>query len=176
MPIIATAGDSKTYAPAPAGVHQAVCVDVVDMGILEVTFNGETKKQHKVRLVWQIDELDPERAERFIVQKRYTLSLHEKANLRKDLESWRGKAFTHDELKGFDLEKLITVNAFVNVVQVGKDGKTYANLAAVMPLKKGTPKIEPQKYIRVKDRKADDGHGPIPDSELPELTDDDIPF
>jgi hypothetical protein len=27
----------------------------------------------------------------------------------------------------------------------------------------------------VKDRKPDDGHG-IPNSELPELTDDDIPF
>jgi hypothetical protein len=176
MPIIATAGDSKTYAPAPAGVHQAVCVDVVDMGLLEVTFNGKTKTQHKVRLVWQIDELDPERAERFIVHRRYTLSLHEKANLRKDLESWRGKAFTDDELKGFDLEdKLLGKNAFVNVVHVEKDGKIYANLAAVMPLKKGTPKIEPQKYIRVKDRKPDDGHG-IPNSELPELTDDDIPF
>jgi hypothetical protein len=177
MPIIATAGDSKTYAPAPAGVHQAVCVDVVDMGLLEVTFNGKTKTQHKVRIAWQIDEIDPERAERFLVQKRYTLSLHEKANLRKDLESWRGKAFSDDDLsKGFDIEKLIGVNAFMNVVHVIKGDKTYANVAAIMPLKKGAAKIEPQKYIRFKDRKPDDGHGPVPDSELPELTDDDIPF
>lgn len=33
MPIIATAGDSKSYTPAPEGTHQAVCVDVIDIGL-----------------------------------------------------------------------------------------------------------------------------------------------
>lgn len=32
MAIIATAGDSKSYTPAPEGTHQAVCVDVIDQG------------------------------------------------------------------------------------------------------------------------------------------------
>src|SRR5262245_30956548 len=105
MPIIATGGDSKTFAPAPAGVHQGVCVDVVDMGMLKVVWNGQTKEQHKIRIVWQIDEVmpDDEKERRFIVQKRYTLSLSDKANLRKDLEAWRGRSFTEDELKGFDV-------------------------------------------------------------------------
>lgn len=175
MPIIATAGEaSKSYAPAPSGVHHGVCVDVVDMGILEVTYAGATKKQHKVRLVWQIDETDPTTNERFIAQKRYTLSLSEKATLRKDLESWRGKAFTREEEMGFDLEKLIGINAFINVIQVQKEGKTYANVAVIMPLKKGMPKMEAEKYVRLKDRKPEDA--PPHDRIDSELTEDDIPF
>ncbi len=176
MAIVATAGDGKTFAPAPAGVHQGVCVDVVDMGVLEVTWKGEVKRQHKVRLAWQIDEARPEDGERFLVQKRYTLSLHEKANLRKELESWRGRAFTEDELKGFDLEKLLGVNCFVNIVHATKDGKTYANIASIMPLKKGMPKMEADKYVRFKDRQPEQNGGPVPENELPELTADDIPF
>lgn len=170
MPIIATAGEGKTFAPAPAGVHQGVCVDVVDMGMLEVKWAGETKKQHKVRIVWQIDEA-MEDGKRFIVQKRYTLSLHEKANLRKDLEAWRAKAFTAEELP-FDIERLLGVNCFLNVVHAHKDGKTYANVASIMPLKKGMPKMDPEGYQRVKDRDAQ-AH---PDDDIPQLTDDDIGF
>jgi hypothetical protein len=175
MPIIATAGDSKTFAPAPAGLHQGVCVDVVDMGVLEVTYAGQTKKQHKVRLVWQLDE-NMEDGKPFIVQKRYTLSLHEKAALRKELESWRGKAFTREEEMGFDLERLIGVNCFLNVVHVTKEGKTYANVASVVPLKKGLPTISVKDYIRVKDREPEDAAQSNAHEMVSNLTDDDIPF
>lgn len=172
MPIIATAGDSKTFEPAPAGLHQAVCVDVVDMGILEVTYAGNTKKQHKIRVVWQLDET-MEDGKPFIVQKRYTLSLHEKATLRKELEGWRGKPFTRDEEMGFDVERLIGVNCFINVVHTAKEGKTYANVAGIVPLKKGMPAISSRDYVRVKDREqTDTTHEQVTD----ELTADDIPF
>lgn len=174
MAIMATAGDTKAFTPAPAGLHHGVCVDVVDMGWLEVTYAGKTKKQHKVRLVWQIDEA-MEDGRRYIVQKRYTLSLHEKAALRHDLESWRGRAFTDDELGGFDLEKLLGVNAFLNVVQVQKSGSVYANVASVVPLKKGMAKMVPEAYVRVKDR-TEQQLSDEPTTELPELTADDIPF
>lgn len=176
MPIIATAGDTREFTPAPAGLHQAVCVDVVDMGILEVTYAGVTKKQHKIRLVWQIDE-PMEDGKRFIVQKRYTLSLHEKSTLRKELESWRGKAFTREEEMGFDLERLIDVNCFLNIVHSQKEGKTYANVASVVPLKKGMPLIHSEGYIRVQDRDAAQQQSANEhDGISRELTDDDIPF
>ena len=55
MAIIATKPNSNgTYTPAPEGVHDAVCCDVADLGIVETTWQGETKSQHKVRLVWQL--------------------------------------------------------------------------------------------------------------------------
>jgi hypothetical protein len=172
VPIIATAGEQREFTPAPAGLHQAVCVDVVDLGMLEVTYGGKTKQQHKVRVVWQIDE-SMDDGKRFIVQKRYTLSLSEKATLRKDLESWRGKPFTRDEEMGFDLERLIGVNCFLNVVHASRDGKTYANVASVVPLKRGMPTIAAENYVRVKDRT--EGSSSSHD-EMSTVLDDDIPF
>ena len=52
----------------------------------------------------------------FLISRRYSLSLHEKSSLRRDLESWRGRAFTQEELRGFDLEVLIGVGCLVSVV------------------------------------------------------------
>lgn len=168
MAIMATAGSGTVFKPAPAGLHQAVCCDVVDMGVLEVTYAGKTKRQHKVRVVWQIDE-DMDDGKPFIVQKRYTLSLHEKSNLRKELESWRGRLFTDDELAGFDLEKLLSANAQLNIQHVQKGGETYANVVSIVPLGKGMQKLEVRDYVRVKDRTdGQDDHEP--------LTVEDIPF
>ncbi len=57
MAIVAKAtGGGGTFEPAPAGVHSAVCVDVVDLGIVEATYEGKTTKKHKIRVVWQIGE------------------------------------------------------------------------------------------------------------------------
>lgn len=170
MAIIATAGDSKSFTPAPSGVHQAVCVDCIDKGLLEVTYAGKTKKQHKIVLAWQIDDLRDD-GKRFLVFKRYTCSLNEKATLRKDLESWRGRAFTRDEEMGFDVETVIGANALVNVQHNHVSDKTYANVVAVMPLAKGMAKLMAQDYVREKDR----SETPQDEHSAP-ITDDDIPF
>lgn len=176
MPIIAKRTSSNEFVPAPSGAHAAVCVDVVDLGILEVNYGGKTKKQHKIRVVWQISENMGD-GKPFIVQKRYTLSLHEKAGLTKDLESWRGRSFTEEEANGFDVETIIGVPCMVNVIQQQKEGSTYANITAVMRLPKGMTILNVRDYIRVKDRKPEDG----PQSEQGEpigwgITDDDVPF
>lgn len=172
MALMVTAGDSKSYTPAPSGVHQAVCVDVIDKGILEVTYAGKTKKQHKLSLAWQIDETRDD-GKRHLVYKRYTASLNEKATLRKDLESWRGRAFTREEEMGFDVESIIGANCLLNVQHNTNGDKTYANVVAVMPLHKGMTKLGVLDYVREKDRTetpaGDENHNQP-------LTDDDIPF
>ena len=48
MPIIAKRPESN-LAPCPEGLHQAVCVDVVDLGIQQTPWCDK----HQVRLVWQ---------------------------------------------------------------------------------------------------------------------------
>ena len=106
----------------------------------------EGKVQHKVVVAWELDQRieNPEseyNGKRFVQSKRYTMSLHEKSSLRKDLESWRGRAFTAEELQGFDLEKLIGACCLMSIVHAEKDGKTYANLSAIMALPKGTEKL-----------------------------------
>lgn len=168
MPIIAKRTE-RSFIPCPAGLHPAVCVDVVDLGVLKVTFSNETKVQHKCKIVWQTADEMPD-GKPFLVQRRYTLSLSEKSSLRKDLESWRGKPFTDEELDGFDLEKLIGANCQLNVVHDQKNGDTYANVTTVVPLGRGMVKIKPRDYIRVQDRDPRDGAAKT------EITDEDIPF
>jgi hypothetical protein len=172
MPIIAKAGASFT--PAPAGTHCAVCVDVIDLGVVEVNYLGKVRKQHKIVIAWQIDET-MEDGKPFLVRRRYTCSLHEKATLRRDLESWRGRAFTNTELEAFDLENLLGVGSLLNVIHESRNGSTFANVASIMRLPKNMTAPTPRDYLRVQDRPpvqmvADDGLGGLG------ITDDDIPF
>jgi hypothetical protein len=162
------AADSrKEWTPAPEGLHKAVLVDMVDLGIVDGSFGP----RHKVRAVWQIEDVSPDDGKRFQVSKMYTLSLNEKANLRKDLETWRGKKFTADELKGFDLEKLVGVNCQLQLIHnITDEGRTYSNVQAIIPLGKGEKRISAQEYIRVKYR-ADIVNKPLTEDES-----GDIPF
>lgn len=172
MGIIAKASDSN-FTPAPDGVHAAVCCDVVDLGKIKSEWQGKTREVHKIRILFQIDKLNEEKKP-FIVGQMYTLSLSEKANLRKFLENWRGKAFTGDELKdGFDVEKLLGAPATIQTLQATKGDKTYANIQTIMRLVQGMPKLEIHDYVRVKDRTdSPDGQGEEP----PPPDDDDLPF
>jgi hypothetical protein len=170
MPIIAKAG-GQNFVPCPEGTHAAVCVDIVDLGDVKVSFGGKEKTQHKIRLVWQIDEL-MQNNKPYIASKRYTLSLHEKAALRKDLESWRGRAFTDAELEGFDVETVLHAPGLINVMHTKKDGDTWANVTAIMKLLKGMEAPQARDYVRVCDRTEDNAQ----DSQ-PFPTDlDDVPF
>ncbi len=63
-------------------------MDVVDLGELNTPFG----RKHKLSIVWELKEKD-EQGSHYIVGKRYTWSLNEKSNLRKDLERWRGAKF-----------------------------------------------------------------------------------
>jgi hypothetical protein len=161
----------KEYPVHPAGLFQTVCVDVVDLGLVEVTYNGKTRTQKKLKLVWQSEEKRDDGGP-FLLSRRYTASLSEKASLRKDLESWRGRPFTREELDGFDVENLLGVNAFINVLHADRDGKTYANVASVAPIKKGMARMTALDYLREQDRdESNNGH-----EDPAAITDDDVPF
>jgi hypothetical protein len=148
MAIIATnSGGSGDFKMVPAGNHRGVCSMVVDLGNQRVQSQmyGE-KIKHQVYIAWElpdeplawIDKDGNERTGPMRIGKTYTVSLHENANLRADLESWRGRPFTEEELAGFDIAKLGGVAALINVAhKAGGNGKTYANVVAVTPLPKG---------------------------------------
>ena len=74
------------------------------------------------------------------ISREYTLSLHKKANLRADLESWRGKGFTDRELEGFDLENILGKNCMLNIIHKQTEKAIYANIVSVMPLMKNMQK------------------------------------
>lgn len=139
-----TASDKGgSFTLAPAGQHRARCYAVIDLGTQKVEWQGQIKWQPKVMLRWELsDELmdadDHGKQRPFSISKRYTNSLHEKAALRHDLEAWRGRQFTAEELKGFELTKLNGAPCQLTVVhEAGKTGTTYANIKAISPLAKG---------------------------------------
>ncbi|MCA0270262.1 MAG: hypothetical protein LCH53_13745 [Bacteroidetes bacterium] len=159
MAILAKKTGGGDFTPAPEGTYGAVCVDVVDLGMQTITGQYGTRTEHRVRIVWEIDE-QKEDGKRFIVSERYKLSLHEKAGLRKMLDTWRGQPFTAQDLEeGFDLERLLNAPAMVTVVhREGKEGQVYDNVRAVTRLPKGMAPLKPSgDYPRVQDR---DGYVP----------------
>ena len=131
MPIIASAKSDGNFLPCPAGVHDALCVFVEDLGM---EYSEQYKKDnHKIIICWEINEPMSD-GRPYMLSQRYTLSLNEKATLRKMLEGWRGKKFTDQELTdGFDLEKLKGKQCQIQVIHNEKNGKTYANIGAVLP-------------------------------------------
>ena len=136
---------SENFEPTPLGVFQSVCAFVEDIGTHEGTYQGRTTTRHQVVVCWELSE-KMTRGENlgkpFMISKFYTLSLDKKANLRKDLESWRGVAFTEEELKGFDIERLIGANCQLNIIEGTKmDGSKTARIGAIMPLAKGSAKL-----------------------------------
>lgn len=121
----------------PAGNHVARCYAVVDLGMQTTVFSGEESTKRKVRISWELPLAKMEDGRPFSVSQNYTLSLSEKANLRRDLQSWRGRSFTEEELQGFDLFTVLSVPAMVNVVHNTKGDKTYANVGSVSPMPQG---------------------------------------
>lgn len=151
MSLIAKDNGGGDFTPTPQGTHLAVCNMVVDLGNQESTYQGQTSVKHQCFIRWELPqeriefEQDGEKKEGpMVIGKRYTLSLNEKATLRKDLEAWRGKSFTPEELEGFDLFKLLGVACQVTVTHREKDGKTYANVTGVAGWPKGMDRPQPE--------------------------------
>ena len=177
---------------APAGMYSAVCVDAIDLGILDSTFSGVTKKKWMARVIWQVAD---ETGRRFLVAKRYNVTLNEKSTLRKDLQSWFSRPVTRDmEEKGFDIEKLVGHPCQLLIVHAVKADRTYANVESVMPRDKKSAPLKAAGYTRQQiEVAAEEEHDDDPFAEdtavaevpaaftggaatPPAITDDDIPF
>ena len=142
-----TGGDFK---PTPEGQHVMVCSRVIDLGTQRSEFNGEVKHSRKVLIVWELPNERTDDGKPLIHSEKFTWSFHEKANLRKTLEAWRGRKFKDEDFSGppngFHIKNVIGVPCYGQVVHdQGNNGKTYANLSSLMafPGKRDEwPKVE----------------------------------
>ena len=139
MSLTVNSGSSASYEPISEGTHLAVCSMLIDLGQQFSEKFGTSSR--KVLIAWEIPdetiELDDGPVPRTI-STRYTASLNERSILRRDLEAWRGKKFTDEELAGFDLRAIVGKSCLLNVTHTkGQNGKTYANVGAIMSLPRG---------------------------------------
>ena len=141
MVVKSTGGDRVL---PPDGLHKARCIAVIDVGTQTSEFKGVEKQQRKVLIQFELPEEthvfdEDEDARPLVVQKEYTANLGDKANLRKDLENWRSKPFTEEELKGFDLKTLLGVACMLTTTtKTSKAGNKYTDITAIVPMVKGS--------------------------------------
>ena len=115
MSLTVSSGESD-YEVVPAGQHLAVCYRLVDAGTREEQYkDNPPKKRHVLFVYWELPEVKMGDGRPFTISKKYTLTLNENGTLFKDLKTWRGKSFTQEELKGFDLLKVLGVSALLEV-------------------------------------------------------------
>lgn len=186
MPIYPEVSESN-FNPAPEGLHQAVCVDVIDLGMQP---GFQQKPTHKIRIVWELGIIDPETHKRFQVRNQYSLSLHEKSNLSQHLESWRGRKFTEIERSGdpstpdrrgrFDVEKVVGANCQLQISHTIKDGgRIWPDIQAIVPAPKDALRLECLDYVRSAKEagtQSSNGTGESNGYPAPGDDDDDLPF
>ena len=130
-----TCKETGDFKPHPEGIHPAVCVDVMDLGLVETDFQGVKKLVNKVKLTFE-SEAKGDDGKPCTVSKNFTASLHPKAKLAEFLGKWRGRPVAPGE--SIDLQKLIgACCTLVLSHQQNLSGKTYAAIDAVSkPTKK----------------------------------------
>jgi hypothetical protein len=145
--------EGGSFELTPAGTFVAVCYRFIDLGTQMIEYMGEQKIQRKVLLSWELaDELMAD-GRPFSASKQYTWSMHEKATLRKDLEAWRGKAFTDDDFEGpdaFNTKKLLGAPCMLTVTHSTKGDKTFANISSIGKLLRGVtppPLVNKMQYL-----------------------------
>lgn len=153
MAFIASDSGGGNFKRVPPGAYIGRCYSLIDLGTQLTSGQFGEKLQHKLRIGWELFGED-ENGEALTIDvagkdmpltitKGYTVSLHEKSALRRDLAAWRGKDFTEDEAKGFDVAKLIGAYCMVNCTVSETGGKTYTNVAGLTPLPGALKNVKP---------------------------------
>lgn len=127
------------------GMHLATCVSVFDLGTQS---GGKFGAKRKIYIAFELADEPREfeadnggkvqyRVKAFI---ECTLSMNEKATLRKVLESWGGRKFTDEEAEAFDVLKFAGKAAQVLTVN---NERGYPEIKSVKPLAKGMAAVPP---------------------------------
>ena len=134
--------NGRNFEHCPAGMHLGRCYWIIDLGTQKFENMGQVRYMHKIKLGWEIHGSDNagkplkmKDGRPLAVFKNYTLSWSEKATLRIDLQSWRGKLFTQEEMRQFNLKSVLGAWCILNVIEhAGQNGNTYASVDGITPV------------------------------------------
>lgn len=157
MSMLASDNGGQEIEKLENGVYTAVSSAIIDLGLQR---NEKFEKvQRKFVLIWNIlgeeVEINGEKLPRTI-SKEYSFSIHEKSALRKDLQAWRGKAFSEEELQGFNILTILNKACQLQIILEEKNNKKYNNIAGIISLPKGTQieSLENTYYFDMEDTKT----------------------
>ena len=126
----AKTGDFKQV---PAGIFPAICWAVIDIGHQDGPYG--VKPQLVLCFEFPTETVIVDGQEKpMIMTEFYSATIGKKARLRSDLEGWRGRSFSEQELQGFELKNVLgkacTITTFEN-----ENGRT--RIKAIGPAMKG---------------------------------------
>ncbi len=130
-----------------AGLYDAICSNVIDLGMHEFEYKNKKRIAHKIAIVFELGLINQQTQSPCTLTREYTLSFWQDAHLKRDLVSWRGRNFIEKENgnqtylyensnldKIFDVYDIIGRRASLNVVVDEKEGeKSYPNIANINP-------------------------------------------
>ncbi len=124
----------------PAGNHVARLYSIIHIGQVKEEWAGEEKLMDKVMLRFELPEEMREFDGKMLpmaISREYTLSMGEKANLRKLVEGMLGKSIDDTEDEEYGLTQLAGKACLLNVIHKTSQKKTeYALIASASPLPK----------------------------------------
>jgi len=158
MSLTVSAGsNNSTFVQVPAGMHLAMCYRIIDLGTQKSEYMGEVKSLPKVMFQFEVHSEDEQgnplltsKGDPLSVSKNFTLSLGEKSTLRRDLQTWRGREFTAEELKSFDLKNVLGQWCMLSITHRDYNGKNYSNIENINPVP-----------ASIKKSGLPDGHNPV---------------
>lgn len=131
-----------SFEQTPPGLHLARCYRIIDLGTQKSEYMGQVKYLRKIMFGWELhgvkedgSPLKMSDGRPFAMFKNYTFSWSDKATLRNDLQSWRGRPFSTEEMEKFDLKNVLGAWCMLNVIErAGQDSQMYVNVANISPV------------------------------------------
>ena len=143
--------------PEP-GTYAAICYRIIDLGTQYGEYQGVPNEKEQTLISFELNELmttGDSAGKPFVVSKFYTTSLGKKANLRRDLESWRGRAFTDEELAGFDPKNILGKSCMLSLTMTDK-GKIKISTISKLPKGMNAPApVNPQVFFTLRTVRLD---------------------
>lgn len=151
--VISEEQSESKYPTIPLGVSKARCVSVIDLGTQENNWQGEISWKRQVLFEWEVPEHTNNNSEPLTISKFYNVSFFEKSNLSKDLTSWKGKPFSPQEKKQFNMGDMLGQTCQIQIME--KDnGKQQ--IVSIMPLKEPmTEQYHKSKLFSIEDYQND---------------------
>ena len=124
------------FAPPEPGMENSICTRWIDEGT-QKSKNPEYPDKRRVSIVFEMEQKMSD-GRPFVVTKWLNLSWHEKSNMRKAIEAWRGKPFVDGEK--FSPRQILGKPALLNI---SINARGYPDIISINPLPKSMQPLTP---------------------------------